>query len=318
MKDQPIIDFHAHLGDIFKDARNVIYKLGLKPADMPDPFTVREERGFKGPFITEDTDEALREFIDVNHERCRTNTLENMQREMDECGIDYICVLPIMPALSFEDYEVAHMVEPRCIPFTCIDYRLGKDAGKKLLEDSEKGAYALKLHPILSKRALDDPLTEEALRYWAETGKPVTSHCGAGMYYYPEINDQYATPEFGDLAHLVECARRHPEINFVAAHCGGTAAGNIERLLLQVARGHRAYDRAARMRENHVRNRLSVRKLQASGRASDDSHGRRPQAAKPRLLRKRQPPSPYCVRGLERGEAHSEFPPLVIRIFIRV
>ena len=33
-----------------------------------------------------------------------------------------------------------------------------------------------------------------------------------------------------DLAHLVECARRHPEINFVAAHCGGTAAGNIERL----------------------------------------------------------------------------------------
>ncbi|MEE0043481.1 hypothetical protein, partial [Ellagibacter isourolithinifaciens] len=102
MKDQPIIDFHAHLGDIFKDAHNVIYKLGLKPADMPDPFTVREERGFKGPFITEDTDEALREFIDVNHERCRTNTLENMQREMDECGIDYICVLPIMPALSFE------------------------------------------------------------------------------------------------------------------------------------------------------------------------------------------------------------------------
>ena len=95
MKDQPIIDFHAHLGDIFKDARNVIYKLGLKPADMPDPFTVREERGFKGPFITEDTDEALREFIDVNHERCRTNTLENMQREMDECGIDHICVLPI-------------------------------------------------------------------------------------------------------------------------------------------------------------------------------------------------------------------------------
>lgn len=75
---------------------------------MPDPFTVREERGFKGPFITENTDEALREFIDVNHERCRTNTLENMQREMDECGIDYICVLPIMPALSFEDYEVAH------------------------------------------------------------------------------------------------------------------------------------------------------------------------------------------------------------------
>lgn len=39
--------------------------------------------------MTDDTDEALREFIDVNHERCRTSTLENMQREMDECGTDY-------------------------------------------------------------------------------------------------------------------------------------------------------------------------------------------------------------------------------------
>ena len=49
----------------------------------------REERGFKGPFMTEDTDEALREFIVVNHERYRTSTLENMQREMGECGTDY-------------------------------------------------------------------------------------------------------------------------------------------------------------------------------------------------------------------------------------
>lgn len=39
--------------------------------------------------MTDDTDEALREFIDVNHERCRTSTLENMQREMDEFGTDY-------------------------------------------------------------------------------------------------------------------------------------------------------------------------------------------------------------------------------------
>lgn len=230
MEHQTIIDFHAHLGDIFKDAHNVIYKKGLKARDMPDAFTAREERGFKGPFMTEDTDQALREFIDINHERCRVNSLENMQREMDECGVDYVCILPIMPALSFEDYEVAHMVEPRCIPYTCVDYRLGMDAGKKLLEDSERGAYALKLHPVLDMHALDDPLTEKALEYWAQTGKPVTSHCGAGMYYYPEINDQYATPEFGDLKYFAECARRHPEMTFVAAHCGGTAKGNIERL----------------------------------------------------------------------------------------
>jgi len=72
------------------------------------------------------------------------------------------------------------MVEPRLIPYTSIDFRLGMEAGKKLLEDSERGAYALKLHPVLQMRALDDPLTEEALRCWAQTGKPVTSHPGGG------------------------------------------------------------------------------------------------------------------------------------------
>lgn len=39
--------------------------------------------------MTEVTNEALREFIDVSHEHCRTSTFENMQREMDECGTDY-------------------------------------------------------------------------------------------------------------------------------------------------------------------------------------------------------------------------------------
>lgn len=231
MEKQTIIDFHAHLGDIFKEAHNVIYKRGLRPSDdIPDAFKAREDRGFKGPFIVEDTDQALREFIDVNHDRCKANTLENMIRDADEAGVDYICILPIMPALSFEDYEVAHMVEPRCLPYTCIDFRLGMDAGKKLLEDAARGAYALKLHPVMNSVSLEDPLVEEALKYWAQTGKPVTSHCGAGMYYYPEINDQYCMPEFGDLRYLVECARRHPEMDFVAAHCGGTAKGNIERL----------------------------------------------------------------------------------------
>lgn len=237
MGKQTIIDFHAHLGDIFISAKNVIYKQGMHQSeDMPDPFKIREDRGFKGPFFEQGSDKALREFIDINHERCRVNSLENLQREMDENGVDYVCVLPIMPALSFEDYKVARMVEPRIIPFTCPDYRLGMDAGKKLVEDAENGAYALKLHPILYKTALDDPLTEEALKWWAKTGKPMTSHCGAGMYYYPEINSQYATPEFGDLTQLVQCAMRHPEITMVAAHCGGTAPGNIE-LLAELSRG---------------------------------------------------------------------------------
>lgn len=224
------IDFHSHLGDIFKDAHNVIYKKNMVAREMPDAFTVREKRGFKGPFMTEDTDQALREFIDVNHERCRVNSMENMVRDMDEAGVQFADILPIMPALSFEDYEVAHMVEPRLLPWTYPDFRLGKDVGKKLLEDSERGAYGLKLHPVLMMKSLDDPLVETCLEAWAQTGKPMTSHCGAGMYYYPEINDQYCTPEFGDLKYFAECARRHPEITMVAAHCGGTAAGNIERL----------------------------------------------------------------------------------------
>lgn len=57
-----------------------------------------------------------------------------------------------------------------------------------------------------------------------------------GMYYYPEINDRYATPGNGDLTQFVQCAMRHPEIPMVAAHCGGIGEGNIE-LLAALSRG---------------------------------------------------------------------------------
>ena len=68
MGKQTIIDFHAHLGDIFISAKNVIYKQGMHQSeDMPDPFKIREDRGFKGPFFEQGSDKALREFIDINH-----------------------------------------------------------------------------------------------------------------------------------------------------------------------------------------------------------------------------------------------------------
>ncbi len=237
MEKQVIIDFHAHLGDIFISAKNVIYKQNMKQSkDMPDLFKEREDRGIKGPFFKQDSDKSLRGFIDINHERCRVNSLENLQRELDENGVDYVCILPIMPALSFEDYKVAHMIEPRLVPFTYPDFRLNMQAGRKLVDDAENGAYALKLHPVLSKVALGDPLSEEVLRWWGKTGKPLISHCGMGMYYYPEINDRYATPGNGDLTQFVQCAMRHPEIPMVAAHCGGIGEGNIE-LLAALSRG---------------------------------------------------------------------------------
>lgn len=225
---QTIIDSHAHLGDIFVDARNVIYKKSLRVPDIPDAFGDRERRGFTGAFLRDDSEEAIRELVDISMEKSKANTLENLQKEMDECGIDYVCLLPILPAMGFEDYRVAQMVEPRFVPFTCIDFRLGMDAGRKLLEDSDNGACALKLHPVINNVSLDDPLVEEALKWWARTGKPVCAHCGTNQYYYSEVNDELTTAEFGEPRYIVDLARRHPEIAFVAAHGGGMRAGNLE------------------------------------------------------------------------------------------
>lgn len=151
--------------------------------------------------------------------RCQKNTFWNVQKILDDNHVDYMCILPLWPANSFEDYLVASRLDKRLLPFTCIYYpEMDADAAiEKLMHDVELGARGLKLHPILQDMDLKSDYVKKILRAWAKTGLPVISHCGNVEYG----TENQGAPNYGNPEFLADLIEEMPDVKFVGAHCGG-------------------------------------------------------------------------------------------------
>ena len=147
---------------------------------------------------------------------------EYIIESLDENGISQAWVLPVLPHVGFEEILAASKLDNRIIPFTCIDFSLGNDAGAELLKDSEKGAMGLKIHPILQRKSMLSDEVHEALKAWEITKKPVICHTYPFAYFHPEESFRNI-PEFGSNYDFLKLADKFPSINFVAAHSGGTS-----------------------------------------------------------------------------------------------
>lgn len=232
-----IIDGHSHLGDIFAYQKNVIYKRNVEIDESKyNPFSSFSKKGFTGPFMDPNNPEEVQNIIDMTAEVSWANTLENMQKELDEAGVDFICLYPIEPFIAFGDYLAASKVDNRILPFTSVNWQ-DPDTDrikKKLLEDYKNGAYGLKLHPILQSLDLHDPRIEEVLNVWAPTDLPVVSHCGENSYYPDGMKDQ-EKPEGGNIDDFIYLVKKMPQVKFIAAHCGGLGPGGMEHLAKECA-----------------------------------------------------------------------------------
>lgn len=234
-----IIDSHSHLGDIFATEKNVIYKgeVVIDP-DKHNPFDSFSKGGFCGAFLDPEKPEQVQNVIDMTAAVSYANTLKKLSRELDEANVDYVCMYPIAPYMNFEDYRVAALAEPRILPFTSADWSMGdaKAIGEKLLADVEQGAYGLKIHPILQKISLRDPLVEEVLSIWEQAGLPVVSHCGVNSYYH-EGSEEAKTQEpiNGNLEDFMYLVKRMPGVKFISAHAGGLTGGEAEILAENLA-----------------------------------------------------------------------------------
>jgi predicted TIM-barrel fold metal-dependent hydrolase len=233
-----IIDAHSHLGDIFAYEKNVIYKgdVPISP-DKYDPFYAYSMKGFQGAFLDPNNPAEVQNVIDMTAEVSYANTLKKLQDDLDEAGVNYVCMFPLAPYINFEDYRVASLVEPRILPFTSVNWsKRDADAAKKqLLKDYRNGAYGLKLHPIIQNISLRDPIVEDVLSVWAQTGLPVVSHCGVNSYYPQGEYSKTEAPENGNLDDFMYLVKRMPQINFIAAHAGGLAGGEMEILAENLA-----------------------------------------------------------------------------------
>jgi len=225
-----IIDIHSHLGDIFAERKNVIYDLNAPDYNFineKDPFAKHEKNHFMGPLIS--SLEEIPFLADIGTERGYYNTLEHLTKRMDEYDL-LVCLHPIHPNISFEDYLAASKLEPRILPFTSMIYSLdAQQIIEKLYLDAQRGARGLKIHPPLQNIDLSSDKLHKVMEGWEKIGLPVIIHCGANNYYYGE-RESLCTPEFGDVKYFIQLVKDFPGVNFIAAHCGGLMGGEMEQM----------------------------------------------------------------------------------------
>src|SRR3989338_1966276 len=125
----PIIDVHSHIG-------NILYEGGGKLIHTKVPDRSLFDTGFKLRNILDAgwyaaigeyrqnkmvSNSIIRAWATYSgRQRNFSSTLENMQKSLDASFVDYVCLLPIAPNVTFEDLMTIE--DKRVILFTSIDF----------------------------------------------------------------------------------------------------------------------------------------------------------------------------------------------------
>jgi hypothetical protein len=227
-----IIDCHSHLGDIlYPDGGKLIAKKSIPMPDKFDIVTYNEtmlQRSFG-------LGEVLYNLVEhwatkVEQTRNAAATLENMGKSLDSNGIAYTVCLPIAPYLTYRDLAEARLQDERVLPFTSIDFSLGDKAFSEVEHDIEDGAVGLKLHPIIQRRPLNDPMLLELLQNYSRLKKPVLTHAGVS-HYYIGAEKGLNNPENGKISNVETLVKTFPGINFIIGHAGLFQVGQVCRQL---------------------------------------------------------------------------------------
>jgi len=221
-----VIDIHAHLGDLYHTNQNVIWKLNIEQGNYKNQFQELEDADFNKPLITHP--DELPMLLETSQKLCLENTLENLTKRLNINNIDYICLYPIHPNTTFEEYLAASRFEPRILPFTSIDFSLSiEEIVRKLMLDIEKGAVGLKIHPIMQNISLKDSKVRAAVEVYGMKKIPIISHCGINEYYTKDKTYPH-NPAYGDLMDFIELAKDYPNYILIAGHAGGLSGGEME------------------------------------------------------------------------------------------
>lgn len=216
-----IIDVHSHLGDILNlGGGGLIDRKNVTMEKMWDPQTLNEKQ-LNRSFGLGALAYKVTEYWATKAQRARnaTATLENMQRSLDEAGIDYTVCLPIAPYVTFEDLVKAREKDARILPFTSIDFTRDYDISAQIEADMAQGAVGLKLHPIIQAVPLDDSRVIEALQACSRLKLPVLIHSGVSSYYLGKEKSRNV-PSNGRIIHIDKAVRSFPHVNFIIGHAG--------------------------------------------------------------------------------------------------
>ena len=227
-----IIDIHTHLGDILNlGGGDLIDKKGVTKEKIFDIINISEA----GQMRTYGLDAVFYRALDhwiTKAERARnaTASLENEIKSMDDAGVDYTVCMPIAPYVTFDDLYAAYQKNKRVLPFTSVDFNSAEDASKKLASDVKRGAFGLKLHPIIQSISLNDRRVMEALQAFEPLKKPVLTHAGVSNYYLGKERARNI-PQNGQIRYIEGMVKTFPNIRFIIGHSGLFQCGEVMKRL---------------------------------------------------------------------------------------
>jgi predicted TIM-barrel fold metal-dependent hydrolase len=220
---EPIIDVHAHLGDIlFPGGGKLIGMKGIKKRGRMDVVALSE--WFHHGFAQDDAYYGTwfhKKEIQGNIKRNASGTLENFLQSMEQVGISHSVALPVPPNLTFDDLLPAAADNSSLIPYTGVDFSREYDVHSALKQDVQAGAKGMKLHPILQCEKLTSERTFAAVEAFAPHNLPVLVHTGI-CYYYTSAADKTTReqPLNGNMKDVLSLVAAFPGVNFILGHAG--------------------------------------------------------------------------------------------------
>ncbi|MBW2367909.1 MAG: amidohydrolase family protein [Deltaproteobacteria bacterium] len=223
----PIIDIHAHLGDIcYPGGGEIIEKKGVRKKLWFDTTCLFEFMLFRGgdnidaqSFVNMDKWSYKRTVMETL-ERNKAGTRENFEKSMNKAGIRFSVSLPVPPYVTFADLKAAADKNSVIIPFTGIDFTREYDVESELAENVKAGAKGMKLHPILQGEKLTSKRTFAGVEAFAPHNLPVLMHTGLTPYYPDKNNTLMEQPSYGDIKYVRELVKAFPNVNFIIGHGG--------------------------------------------------------------------------------------------------
>lgn len=222
-----LIDFQAHLGDMFNEARFVTFKKPMDLGAYPSPLVDFEKSGFTA---VPKADAALVTAMQ-NHMWDKGNMVF-ADYVLNKNETTYMFLLPVYPNTSFDEMRGAQALEPRFVPFTSADFGLyTAQMITALTRDLDNGAKGLYIHAALQSVDLDSDPVAAAVTLVGSKGLPVVVYYGGPLDYPDSPLFPIGTkPENTALDKVLALVKKFPDFKFVLV-CGPADAAETAKLL---------------------------------------------------------------------------------------
>jgi len=220
-----IIDFQTYLGDMFNEARSVVFKKPCCYSYHPDPLEDFEDSGYTGTL--KPSDDLARAMQFKMWEKGNTTSAAE---QMDQNGISYFVNLPVYPNTSFEEGLAASKIDARFLPFSSADFSLGiLEMTKKLVSEIDLGSKGLHIQPQIQNIKLDDERVREAIRVFGSAGLPIAVHFGLNTYYPEGSEFLKDTPsENSSVENVNKLLSEHPDYSFILVHAAVNTGDELD------------------------------------------------------------------------------------------